>query len=192
GVVDPYLKAFLERTWGISHRPTLKDKYGFVVVTGGGSLEPDTTRYLQGVLSGYGTRCIAALTQSAAGTQDFVATLRRTVEDLDRALDEQWLLAERFSVRAKSRVFRDLVAQSGMVLQADYKFYKENDLFDVPSPGGLNMLMRLLFKNERLKERLMSMGMTRTAEAREKRLSDYLQNGGRLGNGKEIQGGGGI
>ncbi|MGB3715666.1 MAG: NAD(P)H-dependent oxidoreductase, partial [Candidatus Promineifilaceae bacterium] len=39
GVVDPYLKAFLERTWGISHRPTLKDKYGFVVVTGGGSLE---------------------------------------------------------------------------------------------------------------------------------------------------------
>jgi len=185
-VVEPYLKAFLERTWGISHRPTLKDKYGFVVATGGGPLEPDTARYLQGVLSGYGIRCIAALTQSAATPQNFAATLRRTIEDLDQAIDEQWQIAERFSVRAKNRVFRDLVAESGMVLQADYKYFKENDLFDVPSPGGKNALWRLLFRNEGFKERLMARGMARTVEAREKRLVAYLQNSQKLGMGKEI------
>ncbi len=186
GVVEPYLKAFLERTWGISHRPTLTDKYGFVVVSGGGPLEPDAAHYLQGVLSGYGVCCITALTQSAATPQKFAATLRRVIEDLDRAMDEQWQMEERFSVRAKSRLFRDLVAESGMVLQADYKFYQENDLFGVPSPGGKNALMRLLFKNETLKERVMAMGTARTAEAREKRLAAYLQNGHRLGIGKEI------
>ena len=186
GVVDPYLKAFLERTWGISHRPTLKDKYGFVVATGGGPLEPDATRYLQGVLTGYGTRCLTALTQSAATPHNFAATLRRTVEDLDQAIDEQWQIAERFSVRAKNRVFRDLVAESGMILHADYKFYKENDRFDVPSPGGKNALLRLLFRHEGLKDRLIAIGTGRTAATREKRLATYLQNGQRLGLGKEI------
>jgi multimeric flavodoxin WrbA len=186
GVVDPYLKAFLERTWGISHRPTLKEKYGFVVVSGGGPLEPDAARYLQGILAGYGTCCITALTQSAAEPSTFADTLWRTVEDLDRAMDEQWQMTERFSIRAKNRVFRDLVAESGMVLKADYKFYQENDLFDVPSPSGKNALWRLLFKHEGLKERLITMGMGRKAKDREKRLATYLQNGGRLGKGQEI------
>jgi hypothetical protein len=101
-------------------------------------------------------------------------------------MDEQWQMTERFSIRAKNRVFRDLVAESGMVLKADYKFYQENDLFDVPSPSGKNALWRLLFKHEGLKERLITMGMGRKAKDREKRLATYLQNGGRLGKGQEI------
>ena len=189
GRVDCYLKAFLERTWGISHRPTLKGKYGFVVATGGGPLEPDAACYLRDILSGYGTGCIAALTQSATSTRDFAATLRRTVEDLDQAMDEKWQIAERFSVRAKNRVFRDLVAENSMALRADYKFYKEHKMFDVPSPGALNTLLWWLFRSETLRRKLMTVAASRVAEAREKRLAAYLESGGRLGKGEEISGG---
>jgi multimeric flavodoxin WrbA len=188
GLVDCYLKAFLERTWGISHRPSLKGKYGFAVATGGGPLEVEAARHLQGVLNGQGARCIATLTPSAADPSDFAATLRRTVEDLDRALDEEWQIADRFSTRAKNRVFRDLVAENGMALRADYRFYREHKMFDVPSAGGLNSILWWLFRSENLRRRMMTMAASRVAEAREKRMAAYLQSGGRLGRGTEITG----
>jgi multimeric flavodoxin WrbA len=188
GLVDCYLKAFLERTWGISHRPTLQGKYGFAVATGGGPLEAEVARYLRRTLDGHGARCITALTQSAAGPSGFAATLRRTVEDLDRALDEEWQIADRFSTRAKNRVFRDLVAQNGMVLRADYKFYREYKMFDVPSAGGPNALLSWLFRSENLRRRMIAVVASRVAKAREKRFATYLQSGGRLGRGTEIAG----
>jgi multimeric flavodoxin WrbA len=186
GVVDCHLKAFLDRCWGIAHRPSLEDKYGFVVTTGGGPLGADAAWYLRGVLNKTGVRCIAALTQSAAHGPAFAATVRRTVEDLDRALDERWQIANRFNTRAVTWTFRDLVATSGMVLRADYKFHKEHRMFDYPSPGGVNALMRLLFKSKALERRMMAMGGAQVIKGREKRLATYLQCGGRLGEGKEI------
>jgi len=188
GLVDCYLKAFLERTWGISHRPSLVGKYGFAVATGGGPLEAEAARHLRDTLNGYGARSIAALTQSAAGPSDLASTLRRTVEDLDRALDEGWRIADRFSTGAKNRVFRDLVAENGMVLRADYAFYRERKMFDVPSPGGQTAILWWLFRNENLRRRMMTMAASRVAEAREKRRAAYLQSGGRLGRGTEISG----
>jgi len=185
GMVDCHLKAFLDRCWGIGHRPSLKGKYGFVVATGGGPLEPDAAGYLQGILSKYGTRCIAALTPSAADVPAFAATLRRTVEDLDQALDEKWQIADRFGVRAVTWTFRDLAAESGMILRADYKFHKEHHKFTYTMPGGGNAVLRLLFKNERLKQWLMSVREKQIIEGREERLASYLQRG-RLGKGKEI------
>ncbi|MFC2029191.1 NAD(P)H-dependent oxidoreductase [Chloroflexota bacterium] len=188
GLVDCYLKAFLERTWGISHRPSLKGRYGFAVATGGGPLEAEAGRHLRDTLNGHGARCIATLTPSAAVASGFAATLRRTVEDLDRALDEEWQIADRFSTRAKSRVFRDLVAENGMTLRADYKFYKENRMFDVPSPGGLNAALWWLFRSEKLRRRMMAIAASRVADARERRLAAYLGSGGRLGRGTQIPG----
>lgn len=186
GMVDVHLKAFLDRTWGIAHRPSLKGKYGFVVATGGGPLEVNAAWYLRSVLGKTGTRCIAALTQSAADDASFATTLRRTVEDLDRALDERWQIADRFSVRAVTLTFRDLVATSGMLLRADYRFHRENKMFDYPSRGGANALLRVLFKNKKLERWLLAIRQQQIAEAREKRLAMYLQNGGQLGRGKEI------
>ncbi len=186
GMVDCYLKAFLDRCWGIAHRPSLKGKYGFVVATGGGPLEADAAWYLRGVLNKTGVRCIAALTQSAADAPAFAATVRRTTEDLDRALDEKWHIADRFNTRAVAWTFRDLVATNGMILRADYKFHQEHKMFDYLSPGGVNALMRLLFKSEILKRRMMAVRGAQVAKGREKRLAAYLQCGGRLGEGKEI------
>ncbi|MFC1997609.1 NAD(P)H-dependent oxidoreductase [Chloroflexota bacterium] len=188
GMVDCYLKAFLERSWGIAHRPSLKGKYGFAVATGGGPLEVEAARHLQGVLNGQGARCIATLTSSAAGTSGSAATLRRTVEDLDRAMDEGWQIADRFSTRAKNRLYRDLVAENGMALRADYGFYREHKLFDVPSAGGINAILWWLFRSENLRRRMMTMAASRVAEVREKRMEAYLQSGGRLGRGAEIKG----
>jgi multimeric flavodoxin WrbA len=189
GMVDCYLKAFLDRCWGIAHRPSLKGKYGFVVATGGGPLEADAAWYLQGVLSKTGVRCIAALTQSATDAPAFAATVCRTVHDLDRALDEEWQIADRFNTRAVTWTFRDLAATGGMVLRADYRFHKKHQMFDYPSPGGANALMRLLFKSRVLERRMMAMRGTQIAEGREKRLAAYLQHGGRLGEGRQITGG---
>jgi hypothetical protein len=111
--------------------------------------------------------------------------VRRTVEDLDRALDEKWQIADRFSTRGTAWTFRDLVATSGASLRADYLFYKERRMFDAPSPGGLNALMRLIFKSRKLEKRLVATNQARIAKAREVRLAAYLRRG-RLGEGKEI------
>jgi len=186
GMVDCHLKAFLDRAWGIAHRPSLKGKYGFVTATGGGPLEAEAAGYLQSILNVFGTRSIAALTQSAADGQAFAASVRRTVEDLDRALDEKWQIADRFSIRSTAWTFRDLVATSGASLRADYIFYKERRMFDAPSPGGLNALMRLLFKSRKLEKRLVATKQAQVAKAREERLAAYLQRG-QLGEGKEIR-----
>jgi len=185
GMVDCHMKAFLDRCWGITHRPSLKGKYGFVVATGGGPLEAQAAWYLRNVLNKYGPRCIAALTQSAASAPAFAATLRRTVEDLDRALDEKWQIADRFGTRGVTLTFRDLVAASGNVLRADYRFYKEHRMFDASSPGGVNALRRLLFKNKKLEQWLMATRQAQIAKAREERLAAFLRRG-RLGEGEEI------
>jgi NAD(P)H-dependent FMN reductase len=185
GMVDCHLKAFLDRGWGIAHRPSLKGKYGFVAVTGGGPLEAEAAWYLQSVLNVFGTRSIAALTQSAADSSAYAASVRKTVEDLDRALDEKWQIADRFGIRGTAWTFRDLVATSGALLRADYKFHKEHRMFDAPSPGGVNALMRLLFKSKKVGQRLMATKQAQIAKAREERLDAYLRRG-RMGEGEEI------
>jgi multimeric flavodoxin WrbA len=185
GMVDCHLKAFLDRGWGIAHRPSLKGKYGFVTATGGGPLEAEAGWYLQSVLNKFGTRCIAALTQSAADGPAFAVSVRRTVEDLDQALDEKWQIADRFGTRGAAWTFRDLAATSGALLRADYGFHKEHRMFDAPSPGGLNAVMRLLFKSKKLEQRLTATKQAQIAKAREERLAAYLQRG-RLGEGQEI------
>ncbi|APG27581.1 hypothetical protein A7E78_06870 [Syntrophotalea acetylenivorans] len=184
GMVDCHLKAFLDRCWGFAHRPSLKGKYGFVIATGGGPLEAEAAWYLRNVLNKFGPCCIAALTQRAENAPIFTATVRRTVEDLDRALDEKWQIADRFGTRGATWTFRDLAATSGMVLRADYEFHKEHRMFDAPSPGGVNMLMRLLFRSEKLKQLMVAKNQARIAKARGKRLDAYLRRG-RLGKGEE-------
>jgi hypothetical protein len=187
-MVDCHLKAFLDRWWGNYHRPSLVGKYGFVVATGGGPLEADAAWYLRQILDMTGTCCIAALTQSPAESLGFAASLRRAVEDLDRALEEKWQIPDRFNKRAPRMTFRDLVATSGMFLRADYKFYKEHKMFDYPSPGGMNAVLRFLFKNKGLEKRLMATRQRQLERDRKKRLEGYLEDGGRLGKGREIQG----
>ena len=186
GMVDPHLKAFLERCWGIYHRPSLKGKYGFVVATGGGPLEVDTALRLQIVMNWTGTRCIAALTQSATDGQSFAATLRRTVEDLDLAIEEKWQIADRFGSRGSTWALRDLAATNGMMLRADYKFHKEHKMFDYPPLGGVNAFMRLLFKSKTLEQKLIPLKQMQLTKSRKKRLEEYLHRGGKLGLGKEI------
>jgi multimeric flavodoxin WrbA len=186
GMVDPHLKAFLERCWGIYHRPSLKGKYGLVVATGGGPLEADTASRLQIVMNWTGTRCIAALTHSAAEGSEFALTLRRTVEDLDLALEEKWQIADRFGSRGSTWALRDLAATNGMMLRADYKFHKEHKMFDYPSPGGVNALMRLLFKSKTLEQKLIPLRQKQLTKSRKRRLEAYLQQSGHLGEGKEI------
>jgi multimeric flavodoxin WrbA len=185
GMVDCHLKAFLDRSWGIAHRPSLKGKYGFVTATGGGPLEAEAGWYLQSVLNVFGTRCIAALTQNPADGAVFAASVRWTVEDLDRALDEKWRIADRFGTRGTAWTFRDLVATSGASLRADYRFHKEHRMFDAPSPGGVNALKRLLFKSKKLGQWLTATKQAQVAKAQEERLAAYLRRG-QLGEGKEI------
>jgi multimeric flavodoxin WrbA len=185
GLVDCHLKAFLDRSWGIAHRPSLNGSYGFVTATGGGPLEAEAAGYLQGILNQFGARSIAALTQSAADGPAFAATVRRTVEELDRALDEQWQIASRFQNRATSWTFRDLAAVYGAALRADYRYHKEHRMFDTPSPGGVNALLRLLFRSRKLEQQLTSLKQIQIAKAREARLASWLQHG-RLGEGKEV------
>jgi hypothetical protein len=166
----------------------LAGTYGFVVATGGGPLEADAAWNLKQALNLTGARCISALTQSAADAPRFAASLQRAAEDLDRAMDEKWQMPDRFDTRAARMTFRDLVATSGMFLRADYKFYKEHNMFDYPSPGGVNAVLRALFKRKGLEKRLTAMKQRQLQEDRKKRLDAYLQGGGRLGKGKEIPG----
>jgi hypothetical protein len=182
---DCHLKAFLDRTWGIAHRPSLKGKYGFAVTTGGGPLGKNAAWYLGAVLDKTGTKCIASLTDGNTNDPNFANTVRQTVEDLDRAMEEKWQIADRFTTRGITWTFRDLVAKNGMILRADYDFYKKNKMFDYPSTGGSSAIMRILFKSKKLGDRLLAFKGNQITKEREKRLKNFLKTG-TLGKGKNI------
>jgi len=185
GMVDCHLKAFLDRSWGMAHRPSLKGKYGFAVATGGGPLGKNAAWYLGAVLDKTGTKCIASLTDGNINDPNFANTVRQTVEDLDRAMEEKWQIANRFTTRSITWTFRDLVAKNGMILRADYDFHKKNKMFDYPSTGGSAAVMRILFKSKKLEDKLVAFEGNRITKERKKRLENFLKIG-TLGKGKNI------
>lgn len=185
GMVDCHLKAFLDRTWGIAHRPSLKGKYGFAVATGGGPLGKNAAWYLGAVLDKTGTKCIASLTEGNANDPNFANTVRQTVEDLDRAMEEKWQIADRFTTRGTTWTFRDQIAKSGMILRADYDFHKKNKMFDYLSTGGSAAIMRILFKSKKLGNKLLAFKGNQITKEREKRLENFLKTG-TPGKGKNI------
>jgi len=185
GMVDSHLKAFLDRSWGMAHRPSLKGKYGLAIATGGGPLGKNVAWYLGAVLDKTGAKCIAALTDGDSNDPNFANTVRQTVEDLDRALEEKWQIADRFSTRSETWTFRDLVARNGMILRADYDFHKKNKMFDYASTGGSAAIMRVLFKSKKVENKLVAFRTNRITKEREKRLENFLKTG-TLGKGKNI------
>jgi multimeric flavodoxin WrbA len=185
GMVDSHLKAFLDRSWGIAHRPSLKGKYGFAIATGGGPLSKDAAWYLGAVLDKTGTKCIAALSDGDSKDPNFANTVRQTVEDLDRALEEKWQIANRFATRGATWTFRDLIAKNGMILRADYDFHQKNKMFDYASTGGSAAIMRILFKSKKLEKRLVAFRTNKITQERKKRLANFLQTG-TIGKGRNI------
>jgi len=185
GMVDSHLKAFLDRTWGIAHRPSLKGKYGFAIATGGGPLGKDAAWYLGAVLDKTGAKCIAALTDGDSNDPNFASTVRQTVEDLDRALKEKWHIANRFATRGATWTFRDLIAENGMILRADYDFHRKNKMFDYASIGGSAAIMRILFKSKKLEKKLVAFRTNQITKEREKRLANFLKTG-TIGKGRNI------
>ena len=185
GMVDSHLKAFLDRSWGMAHRPSLKGKYGFAVATGGGPLGKNAAWYLGSVLDKTGAKCIASLTGGDSSDPNFANTVRQTVEDLDRALEEKWQIANRFATRCETWTFRDLIANNGMILRADYHFHQKNKMFDYPSTGGSAAIMRILFKSKKVENRLVAFRVNRATKEREKRLEKLLKAGA-LGKGRNI------
>jgi multimeric flavodoxin WrbA len=185
GMVDSHLKAFLDRSWGIAHRPSLKGKYGFAIATGGGPLGKNAAWYLGAVLDKTGAKCIAALTDGNSIDPNFANTVRQTVEDLDRALEEKWHIANRFATRGATWTFRDLIAKNGMILRADYDFHQKNKMFDYASTGGSAAIMRILFKSKKVENKLVAFRTNRITKEREKRLANFLKTG-TLGKGRNI------
>jgi multimeric flavodoxin WrbA len=185
GMVDCHLKAFLDRSWGMLHRPSLQGRYGFAVAIGGGPLGKNAAWYLGFVLDKTGTKCIAALTDGDSNDPNFADTVRQTVEDLDRAMEEKWQIADRFTTRCVAWTFRDLAAKDGMMLRADYDFHQKNKLFDYPSTGGSAAIVRTLFKSKKMENRLVASRGNKIAKEREERLGELLEAGA-LGKGRNI------
>ncbi|MCX5991564.1 MAG: NAD(P)H-dependent oxidoreductase [Chloroflexi bacterium] len=185
GMVDCHLKAFLDRSWGMAHRPSLKGRYSFAVAIGGGPLGKNAAWYLGAVLDKTGAKCIAALADRDSNDPNFANTVRQTVEDLDRAMEEKWQIADRFATRCATWTFRDLVAKNGMYLRADYDFHQKNRMFDYPSTGGSAAIMRILFKSKKLRNRLIAFRRNQITKEREKRLENFLKTG-TIGKGKDI------
>ncbi len=165
--------------------PSLKGKYGFAVATGGGPLGKNAAWYLGAILDKTGTKCIAALTQGNSNDPNFANTVRQTVEDLDRAIEDKWKIADRFTTRSITWAFRDLSARNGMMLRADYDFHKKNKMFDYPSTGGSAAVMRILFKSKKLKKKLIASREKRITKEREERLKKITKTG-TAGKGKNI------
>jgi hypothetical protein len=107
------------------------------------------------------------------------------VEDLDRAMEERWQIADRFSTRCETWTFRDLVARNGMILRADYDFHKKNKMFDYASTGGSAAIMRILFKSKKVENKLVAFRKKQIARKRERRLENFLKSS-TLGKGMNI------
>jgi multimeric flavodoxin WrbA len=186
GLVDARIKVFLDRCWGIAHRPSLGGKHGMTFASGGGPLDLGSASYLHAILTKTGTRCLPAISQGSADATSFAATVRQAVEDLDRAMEEGWPNLERHDARAQRWAFRDVAAARGMVLKADYTFHRRNRMFDAPSPGGGNAILRWMFTSDALQKKMLKKVVSEGEQAREKRLADYLARGGTLGKGKDL------
>ncbi|MGC4118392.1 MAG: NAD(P)H-dependent oxidoreductase [Myxococcales bacterium] len=184
--VDAPLKALLDRSFSVAHRPTWQGKQALSVAVGGDTLEPETALLLQRAAQTRGAHGVAALAPSCDAPERFVAALRRAVEDLDRALDEGWNDAERFTTRSVRKLFRDLAAQNGMILRADYRYYRERGGFPKVSDGGAQVLLRLLFRSRRLEKLMLEAQQRSTAARCEKRLQSLLAQGVRPGTGQRI------
>ncbi len=187
GLIDPALKAFMDRGWDLAHRPRWQAKHAVVAAAGGGDLDRYATGILDNVVSKTGARIVASLPRSTADPTAYAATVRQAVEDLDRAMDEGWSHPDRFQVRASGWAFRDLAASKGMIMRADYAYHRDRGLFDAPGPGGWNAVMRLLFSSEKLEKAMLEKARAQRDQGRADRLQRYVDEGGRLGEGEEVE-----
>lgn len=186
--VDAPLKTLLDRSFSVAHRPTWQGKQGFAVAVGGDDLEPEAALFLQRSLATRGVHSLGALSPACDTKERFAATLRRTVEDLDLAMEQGWSDADRFMARSVRRRFRDLAAENGMVLRADYRYYREHGGFPAVSDGGVQPLLRLLFRSKRVEKVVLDARRRAVEAGRSRRLEALLARGVRPGTGRKIGG----
>ena len=184
--LDTWLKTFLDRSFSQAHRPVLQGKQGFVVAAGGGSLEPAIASSMALMLQARGIHILDTLSPSSDTPERFAATLKRTVEDLDRAMEQGWTDAGRFSVRAIHRLFSDITANNGMMMRADYRHYREHG-FLVNRPGKMQPLLRVLFRSRYLERRLIAAAQRAVARGKATRLEALKAQGVRLGAGRKLE-----
>lgn len=185
--VDSHMKAFIDRNWGIAHRPSLAGRYGFTVALGGGSLEEDAAWYMSDCVNKWGATSIGVATQAGAKDESsFVSSLRWLTEQLDRAIEKKWQVAERYRVLGVSHLFRDLAKKYGMILRADYKYHKGNRPFNYLDQEIGAAFLRLMFRNKKMAKLLIKIKKEQNQKARNARMQTILKNEGRFGEGREI------
>lgn len=168
-LVDLPLKRFIDRSWGLGHRPTLVGKYGLSVVTGSGELGVEAARYVGEIFRGMGVYQVAALSEGAGSPEELKRSLAWALGELERAMEERWQRADQFTHRSIHLGLRELVANAGALLRADWVFFKQQGLFDWPKTYK-TAAFYWLFGNRGLRDKMMGKMSQRILARRAERL----------------------
>lgn len=151
GLIDARLRTFISRTGKILNQPTLRGKHGFAVTLGGGSLGPSASEYLDKILRKYGVCTIGTVAEGEGGTADLDQKLEWTVKNLDEAIENNWLCADRFSAIGEQLILKDYVQKYGFLIRGNYKFFRKNKILRNPS-RILILLMYMFFFSKKLRD----------------------------------------
>jgi multimeric flavodoxin WrbA len=134
--VTSIMKAFVDRTAGEFHRPSLEGKYAAVVTSSAGMGESEVVRYLGNCLEILG----AAVVGSVWGTfrpptrlwepEAVQARAQRLGSELIACAREQRQFPHSDQVISQRRFLRELIWRNRKIFKADYAYWKDRDWFD--------------------------------------------------------------
>lgn len=134
--VTAQMKAFLDRSLGLGHKPRPTWKPGLAVSVSAGMGESLVADYLAGVLGIFGAFSVGKLTAIAAGPGEFLGkeTILARAEDLARDLARAIKEKRRYPATDRNLLFYqfmgNLVKKYKEFMKDDYKHWQELGLFD--------------------------------------------------------------
>lgn len=134
--VTAQMKAFLDRSLGLGHKPRPTWKPGLAVSVSAGMGESSVADYLAGVLGIFGAFSVGKLTAIAAGPGEFLGkeTILARAEDLARDLARAIKEKRRYPATDRNLLFYqfmgNLVKKYKEFMKDDYKHWQELGLFD--------------------------------------------------------------
>ncbi|MBA4367344.1 MAG: hypothetical protein C0403_06855 [Desulfobacterium sp.] len=170
GIIDSRLRTFLGRTGKLLNQPSLRDKHGFVIATGGGPLGKSGAKHLEYFMGIHGINNIATLTDSIAEPDQFSHVLQWTIQNLDLAMEEKWQAPDRFPAIGEHLIVRDVSIEFGYVVRGNYNFYKNEKRYNYPC-RLLTAILYPFFSNTRFRKTFEKLIINHFLKKKKKRLA---------------------
>jgi hypothetical protein len=134
-IKDRYLssrwKTFFDRSFFNGHVPTLSGKQIAWIISGPLNQLANLRQIFTAHIEGQPANLVDIVTDESESSTEIDARLQSLAANLVRLADKHYVMPSTFLTVGGKKIFRDGVyAGMGAIFQADYKYYKENGLFN--------------------------------------------------------------